>query len=149
MALFKEENCAHCGKKLSLLGKHKLGDDSHICGKCYGKLPAALAGGLKEYTSEQFAMVIDYLDESENHFAKIFNETDSYSNIHIDTEHELFYIDMMRPRVYLKFEQIGDYDLYFEADEAKEGIFSTKVTGSVHLKLKTYFPYTFTDVVLE
>ena len=33
MALFKEENCAYCGKKLSLLGKHKLADGTPVCGK--------------------------------------------------------------------------------------------------------------------
>ena len=148
MALFKEENCAYCGKKLGMLSKHKLGDGTHICGKCYGRLPYTFLSGLKEYDKDQFAMVMEYLDESKNHLANIFHETDSYLGIHIDTQHELFYLDMVSPTVYLKFEQISEYDLYFEADEAKEGIFSTKVIGKIYLKLKTNFPVSFIDTVL-
>ena len=148
MALFKEENCAYCGKKLSLLGKHKLADGTHVCGKCYGRLPYMFTSGVKEYDKEQFARVMEYLDESKNHLEKIFNETDSYQGIRIDTQHDLLYYDGIRPAVYLKFENVSDYDLYFEAEEAKEGMFRTKVTGSIHLRLKTDFPICFIDEVV-
>lgn len=148
MGLFKEINCVHCGKKTGVLTRRKLEDGNYVCSKCMSMIPNYIATCLGEYNYEQYQDLRSYLEESENTLSKLFRENHSFYAIHIDTEHELFYIDIDYPRVYLKFEDVADFRLEYEADEVKEGLLGDKVTGKIYLKLKMYSPYFYKEAVL-
>ena len=60
----------------------------------------------------------------------------------------MFYIDSMFPRVYLKLEEIIDFNMEYVAEEVKEGFLSDKVTGNIYWRLKVNFPYVFKEEVL-
>lgn len=149
MKLFKDVMCVHCGNKTNILTRAKLKDSQYVCSKCTSKIPVMISKGLSDYDYEDFKELKAYLEHSNNELSKIFRENHSYYTIHIDTEHELFYLDNCYPRVYFKFEDLADFHLEFRPDEVKEGFLSSKVTGKIHLKLKMSSPYCFVEEVLD
>lgn len=148
MGLFKEINCVHCGKKTSMLTRAKLADGQYVCGKCTSKIPSEIMSNLGEYTYEDYKELLRYMEESETSLSKAFKETHSFYSIHIDTQHGLFYLDTMYPTVYLKFENLSDFNLTFDPDEVKEGLLGDKVTGKIYYKVKMNTPSFFIDNVL-
>lgn len=146
MALFKEIHCKHCDKKTNLLTRIKLADDSYICSVCKAGIPNYIH--LSDYTYDGFLALKAYLEESEIQLKRVFRETHSYMGIHLDAEHGLFYVGDWGKHLYLKLENLEDFDLDFVADEYKEGIFSEKVTGKVGLNMKMQFPYFYKEEVL-
>ena len=81
--------------------------------------------------------------------SKIFREYHYFSRIGLDTEHRLFYIDGLGKRLYLKLENLAEFDLDFIPDEVKEGLLSTKVTGKLFLKMRMIQPYFYKEETLE
>jgi len=146
MGLFKEIMCTHCGKKTNPLTRFKLKDGACLCSKCVAALPSAFSRGEGDY--QDYLMSLAYLEESKNQLAKVFQETHRFHSIHIDTQHKLFYLEDVYPTVYLKFENLEEFNMNFAADEVKTGMLSTKVTGKIFYKVKLSAPPIFIDKVL-
>lgn len=146
MGLFKEIMCTHCGKKTNMLTRAKLRDGSYLCSKCAAAAPTS--SSLCEGDYQDYLKVLEYMEESKNKLAKEFHETHRFQSIHIDTQHKLFYLDDVYPTVYLKFENLEEFNMNFAADEVKTGMLSTKVTGKIFYKVKVSFPTIFIDQVL-
>lgn len=146
MGLFKEKFCVHCGKKVGMM-KTTLVDGQYLCGKCTKPVPFELSKFLSDYDYDGFKSLLDYLENSENIYKKMFRETHKFFGLHLDTEHALFYLDNMYPRVYLRVDRISDCKLSFDPETIKEGFLGDKVTGNVYLKLKVDFPYIYIDDV--
>ena len=149
MALFKEIPCVHCGGKTNLITRSKLSDEQYVCSKCTSNIPGAITSCLRDYDYEDFLSLKAYMEESKTQLEKVFKENHSFYGIHIDTEHELFYLDSIYPKTYLKFENLSECSLEFIADEAKEGVFGVKVTGKIFFKIKMNDPYFFKDEILK
>lgn len=149
MALFKEIPCAHCGGKTNLITRSKLSNEQYVCSKCTSNIPGAITSCLRDYNYEDFLNLKAYMEESKTQLEKVFQENHSFYGIHIDTEHELFYLDSLYPRTYLKFEDLSECSLEFIADEAKDGILGVKVTGKIFFKIKMSNPYFFKEEILK
>ena len=147
MGLFKEKNCAHCGNKAGLL-KSTLADGQYICAKCSKPVPYELSKFMNEYDYEGFTNLLSYLEESNKEFGKMFRETHHFHGLHLDTEHGLFYLDSMFPRIYFLMSEVNKCELDYRPETIKEGFLGDKVTGDVHIKLGVDFPYIFMDNVL-
>lgn len=147
MALFKEIYCAHCGKKTNLVMRKRLKDGQYVCTSCTVGIPGYI--NLDDYDYEAFRNLKAYLAESENELKKAFRENHEYSQIHLDTEHGLFYVGEFGKHLYLKLENLEEFELEFMPDVVKEGVLSTKVTGKVMLRMRMSEPYFFKEEVLD
>lgn len=136
MAFFKEKPCAHCGKKTNMLTRVKLNNDQYICGKCLDKFPTEISQELTGHSYEEFLNIYNYINKVNPTLKKQFRETHKFHGIHIDTTHELFYLDFVSPTTYLQFKDLSDCNLEFSADEVKDGFLGAKVTGKIYLKLR-------------
>ena len=139
MGLFKDVYCDKCGKKAGLLSRVKLQDDRCLCGECGDKIPGyAYSSLLKSYTLEMYNSFLDYIKYSDQHLRSKYVETHSYYNIHVDAEHQLFYIGkkMEANTVIFHFRNVLDFDLVFDGKEFKEGMLSDKVTGRILVELE-------------
>ena len=142
MGLFKEKFCAKCGKKVKPLFNVKLKDGNYICMDCFPNAPSYLTNRLDQYTLEKFNDLIDYVNYSKNELSKIFTETHSYKNIHLDSEHGLFYIDeLTSENLILKLENVENFDFMFSPEEYKEGFLNDKVYGDVLLGITVNVPF--------
>lgn len=146
MGLFKEIMCVHCGKKTNMLTRAKLKDGSYLCSKCASAIPSAVS--ICEGDYQAYLSTLGYIEESKNQLAKEFRETHRFQSIHIDTQHKLFYLDDVYPTIYLKFENLDEFNMNFAADDVKTGMLGSKVTGKIFYKVKVSFPAIFIDRVL-
>ena len=150
MALFKEATCSHCGGKTNIITRYRIDDNQYVCSKCVSEIPAIMLSNAKELTYNQFELLYDRMNTENAELAQVFKETHSYKGIHLDTIHNLYYLDHISPRAYLKLEEIGSFLLEFIADEVKEGFWKDTVTGRVYLKIENEFPiFTFDKVIAE
>ncbi len=147
MGLFKEIHCAHCGKKTNLVMRKRLKDDQYVCSSCTAGIPSYI--NLDDYDYPAFQELKAYLAESENELKKMFRENHEYSQIHLDTEHSLFYVGEFGKHLYLKLENLEEFELEFIPDQVKEGFLNAKVTGKVMLRMKMAEPYFFKEEVLD
>lgn len=134
MAIFKEINCDHCGRKTGPLTRTKLSDGKHLCSKCTGPIP----GSLKRKDYGGFLREWEAVEESKNVLSKQFTPTHTFHAIEIDTDHELIKLDW-QPIIF-KFENVSSFDMWFDPQEVKNGVFNPKVTGDIHAKIKFDLP---------
>ena len=148
MTLFQEINCARCGGKTNLITRRKLSDGACVCGKCLSRIPGPIAENVRDLDTKDFEELHHYIYRENKKLGEQFRETHRYKNIHIDTRNNLYYLDTMSPRVYLKLEYLSEFHLEFVADELKEGFLRDTVTGKVYLKMKSSFPVFYVDRVI-
>ena len=152
MGIFKEINCAHCGKKAGLLTRMKLHDGNCLCGDCVSLIPSFMRDSVKKhYDLEDYRAFLDYKNYSDRELRPRFRETHSYYTIHIDTENKIFYLgyDINEKTVFFNFYSIEDFDLVFKAEVLKEGVLGDKVKGEVLLVLKVNAPYFYHEEILD
>lgn len=152
MGLFKEINCAVCGKKTSLLSRTKLTDGNYLCGECTSIIPSFMMDSFyTTYSVEDYHSLKHYIEKSNQELRPIFHETHHYYSIHIDTEHKLFYIGsrITNQTVFFRFRYISDYKLLFYAEEFKEGLIGDKVSGKVLFKILMNVPYFYHEEILD
>lgn len=148
MGFFKEITCAHCGKRAGMLGRVALDNDQYVCGKCMKDFPTEIQTELAGHSYQDFLRVRHYMDEINPKLKKTFHETHKYYKIHIDTAHDLFYLDDLYPTVYFRFENLKDFSLEYVADTVKDGMLSTKVNGKIFMKIGVEDLLFFRDCVL-
>lgn len=149
MALFKEIKCRHCGDKTAILSRVRLADEQYICNKCTSGIPSDLINKISEYDYDEFVKLREYMDVTNTELAKKFRESQRYQCIHLDSEHGIFYLDGMRPRIYFHLWDLTRFDLSFHPDEVKEGMFGTKVTGKIYLEIETTFPHFYKEEIID
>ena len=94
MGLFKDVFCTECGEKTKMLTRTHLCDDSYLCSKCAAIVPSYMKKTFEgKYTIEEYREFKEYAKSSEEEYGKIFHETHSFHDIHIDTENRLFYME--------------------------------------------------------
>lgn len=140
MALFKEIKCAHCGKKTSMLSRTQIMDDEYVCGTCTSGMPAETIALLHEYDSDDFANIHHFFNVENKERAKVFKETKKYKCVHLDEDHDLIYLDHVRPKMYFSTNDLTEFFLEYRPATVKEGFLSDKVTGDVHLTIKSDLP---------
>lgn len=143
MAFFKEVYCKNCGKKAGVLTNTKLADKSVICFDCARKVPTVFDDILSKMTYEEYLGLRDFKEYSDTNFKPIFNETDSYHDIHLDKDNGLFYIGSFledeRVTVY-ECRNVMNADFSFVPDDVKKGIVNYKVKGKIVLHLVNSSP---------
>lgn len=152
MGLFKEIHCAKCGKKTNMLFRTKLTDGSYLCSDCTSMIPDYMMDSVRKcYSFEGYKSLIDYIDYSNEVLRYVFEETHAYYNIHIDTEHGLFYIgkSVNANTVFLRMRYIDDYNLTFSAEEIKEGTFGDKIAGKILFRIQMGHPIFYHEEILD
>ncbi len=152
MGIFKEINCAHCGKKTNLLTRLKLHDGNYLCSDCMSKVPSYMKDSVKaHYDLEDFRSLLAYIEYSNTELRPRFHETHWYYSIHIDTENKLFYLgyDIDEKTVFFNFYNIEEFNLTFNAEEFKEGVLGDKVKGELLFILKMNNPYFYHEEILD
>lgn len=148
MALFKEKLCTHCGKKTNMLTRIKLENDEYICGKCVDKMPSEMSEELTGRPYGDFFYLRNYVDEVNPVLAKRFRETHKFHGIHLDTAHDLFYLDGLYPTIYFQLKDLDEFELEFTPDEVKDGFLGAKVTGKIYLRVRIEELLLFVDKVI-
>ena len=152
MGIFKEINCACCGKKTNLLTRMKLQDGNYLCSECAAKIPSFLKDSVKShYDLEDYHSFLAYIEYSNKELRPRFHETHWYYSIHIDTENKIFYLgyDINEKTVFFNFHNIEAFNLVFNAEEFKEGVLGDKVKGELALILKMNNPYFYHEEILD
>ena len=139
MGLFdkKDPICIECGKKTNLLNRMVLKDNSCVCDKCAKIMPYEMReSATKFWTSEDWNNNKTWFTETQAHFHSIFNETDKYSEIHLDANNGLFYFGSKKLKpdntVY-DIRKISYYQFLFVPDEVKDGLLGTSAKGKSYL----------------
>lgn len=141
MALFKEIKCVHCGKKTGMLSRTQLMNGEYVCSDCITGFPAETVALLHKCANgEEFAKLRYFFDDLNKKREKIFKETARYKCVHLDAEGSLFYLDDVRPRIYFSMYDMEEFELSFRPVTVKEGFLNDKVTGDVHLTVKSRYP---------
>ena len=145
MGFLKEFNCAACGKKTNILIRKKLTDGNYICRECLKKLPYFLRD--YDFDLDTYEGFIMYINLQQNTYRRKFRETQSYISIHLDTEHSIFYLSdkvfgsgIDDTTLFLKLEDVEEFELIFSPDTYKEGTFGDKLKGKVLLRLRMSNP---------
>lgn len=152
MGIFKEINCASCGKKTNILTRTKLHDGHYLCGECLSKIPSHMKDSVKKhYDLENYRGFLDYKDYSDRELRPQFHETQSYYSVHIDTESRLLYLgyDINDKTIFYHFHNVEEFNLIFNAEEYKEGMLGDKVKGELLLVLKVNTPYFYHEEILD
>lgn len=149
MGLFKEIYCAECGRKTGILTRTKLGDGHYVCNKCTSAIPAYVFSAMSQYTLNDYRQLISYIEESNRVLKKVFRETHSFNRLVLDSNNGLLYVEDLQKRLYLKLEDLEDFDLQYIPDEVKEGFLSDKVTGKLCLSLQMAEPRFCREEVLD
>lgn len=145
MKFLKEIICDECGNKTNIFTRKKLTDGKYICKECLKKLPYFLRD--YSYDLSTYKDYIKYIKLQQETYRNIFRQTHSYISIYLDTEHSLFYLSnkifgntIDDTTLFLKLEDIDDFELIFTPDTYKEGTLSDKVTGKVIMRLRMSIP---------
>lgn len=144
MGLFKTIYCAECGIETKPLFRTKLKDGNYICSKCARIIPLyAYQTFLESYTLEDYRAFKHYKEYSDEVLRPMFEETEHYATLHMDSVHDLFYIDydVNKDTVFLEFKNIIDFEMVFQPKELTNGIAGKKVEGDVLVRLQTKIPY--------
>lgn len=152
MGIFKDVFCAACGEKTKLLTRTGLNDGNYVCAQCAKRIPTYMSKSFTDrYDLEDFNAFQRYVAYSDSVLRPMFCETHKYYSLHIDTEHEIFYIGdwIDEKTVFLQFDQLEDFDLVYHAEEYKEGMVSDKVYGRLLLKIKMGYPYFYYEKQLD
>ena len=152
MGLFKEIYCAKCRKKTNLLFRTKLTDGNYLCYDCTSMISDYMMDSVRNcYSLDEYQNLVEYIDYSNIALRPIFQETHAYYNIHIDTEHGLFYIgkSVNDNTVFLRMHYIDDYKLTFTAEEIKEGTFGDKISGKVLFRIQMGHPIFYHETILD
>ena len=136
---FREVYCSHCGAKGKVMLFKKLKDDSLICKTCSGVIPyelreTAFGGILQDYLDAKA-----YVERSKKEFEPVFKNDAGYHHFEVDSRHGLFRI--AGKELIFEISNIEFYSFVFKGEELKEGFFSDKVKGDVHLLLSTKAPF--------
>lgn len=148
MALFKEVKCTCCGKKTNVLTRTRLEDGQYLCSKCLEMIPYELSRELEGRSYADFETLKEYMEVNNPDWDKMFRETHKFHGIHIDTANALFYLDWLHPTTYFRFVDLDEFSLEFVPDEVKEGMFGTKVTGKIYMKIRVDSMLLYMDKVL-
>ena len=154
MGIFKDVYCANsnCGEKTKLLTRTRLNDGNYLCGKCTERVPSYMSKSIdSHYYLEDFKAFQRYVEYSDTVLRPMFTETHKYYSLHIDTEHEIFYIgDWIDDKtLFFQFDHLEDFDLVYHAEEFKEGMVGDKVYGRLLLKIKMGYPYFYFEKQLD
>lgn len=152
MRPFKDIYCAKCGRKTRLLTRTRLADDNYLCSECTSVIPDHMMDSVRKcYSYEGYNNLIEYIDYSNKALRPIFRETHSYYNLHIDTEHGLFYIgsNFNDCTIFLRMRYIDDYSLTFAAEEVKAGTFENKIMGKILFRIQMGHPVFYYETILD
>lgn len=150
MGLFKDVYCAECGEKTKMLTRTCLCDDNYLCSKCASIVPDYIHSTFEsKYTLEDYKELKKELDESEE-YGKVFHQTHSFYNLHMDAERGLFYVDdiLAKKTLYLSLCSVDRFNLTFQPEEYKEGFLGEKIKGSIYMELEVEDPYFYYTGVL-
>lgn len=138
MALFKEKMCVHCGQKTNLLTRVSLENDQYLCGKCTSRIPSGITTELKGHSYDDFLWLDHYMKKISPKLKKMFRETHRFYGIVLDSAHDIIHLEgsLLVCDMYCPLDYISEFTLEFVPDKVKDGIFSTKVTGKVFLRLR-------------
>lgn len=89
MSIFKKYICSECSRAMSYLAK-RFDNDKVLCKKCAGVL--ANVRLLKQSSYQGYLAIKEYQNKNYERLRKVFHETHSYRNIHLDTNGFLFYV---------------------------------------------------------
>lgn len=140
MGLFREVFCEECGAKASMLTRKQVLTGEYICSKCLKPYPAMIKDSLLFYTYEDYKDLKEYKNYSDTVLNRVFRETHSYKNLHLDQDNGLFYLDDEFPKMYLQVGNVNQIGLFFEPEKVKEGLLSANATGTVTLGLEMRRP---------
>lgn len=145
MGLFKEIKCVNCNEKTNPLTRKKLTDGLYLCSVCKKKLPYYLRD--YDFDLETYKGYVQYIKKQQELCRNIFKETRNYATIHVDTEHALFYLSdkifgnsIDDNTLFMRLQDIEEFDLIFSPDTYKEGTFGDKLKGNVLMRLKMRMP---------
>jgi hypothetical protein len=143
MALFKEINCVHCGKKTTPIIRTRLKDDTYVCNTCKSTIPTYIRNCLDNYDRDDFEWLVRYMAFSNEKISKVFKQTHHYECLHLDATHGYFYISgsMLTDRLYLQIEDVESITLEYVPEVVKEGFLTDKVKGDVMMKLEVNAPH--------
>ena len=141
------KSCAICGAEIGLLSGKKLhGDGSKICNNCASIVPKPFKKSFFSYNTKNDYEAMKQLVEAQAYYAKQFADFEaftsvqkvkrksySYAGVSVDYIHGIIRIQNgFSSYVYLSFEQVSDYGFYFEPEELKDGLLTTRVKGTCH-----------------
>lgn len=134
MSVLKEINCAGCGIQTNLLFRTKLRDGKYVCSKCMKIFPSYMKQtAKKEYTLEEYNNFKGYLEYSEQYLQPIYRETHSFHQIGMDTNNLIFRLgySIDKNTLFLKFENLVEFDMVFKPEEYKKDLVGNKVKGDI------------------
>ncbi len=152
MGLFKKKECAICGNEAKLLGRTELADGNYLCKECSSCIPKHMYKSVIErYTLDDFNGFKNYLQTENKSLKSKFRETASYFELHLDNENKLMYIGKKidNDTVFIKLTDIEEFEIEFNPNEYKEGVFGDKVTGKIVCLVQCSYPYFYYETVLE
>ena len=151
MGLFKEINCACCGKKTNMLKRTRLKDDQYVCSDCTSNVPGYIKDNFgKLYDYERFVKLKEYIEYSGRQLGLRFHETNKYETLHLDANNGYLYFDygFSSKPLYLNVREIDTLELVFEPETYKEGVFTEKVKGDVKMVIGVVNPpFVHTEVI--
>lgn len=147
MGLFKEIKCANsnCDHKTNPLTRKKLTDGTYLCSDCLKKLPYYLRD--YDFDLETYKGYVQHIKDQQAMYRNVFKETRNYATIHVDTEHALFYLSdkifgnsIDDNTLFMRLQDVDEFDLVFSPDTYKEGTFGDKIKGNVLMRLRMIEP---------
>ncbi|MBQ8794057.1 MAG: hypothetical protein IJZ63_04880 [Clostridia bacterium] len=128
----QEVTCANCGKTGKIMFFSKLKDENRICSACKGTIPYEFDFKAKESTLEDFKELYDFMQYTNNELEPIFDPDDDYSygSFEVDPVHYLCRVD---GSFVFEISNIMVYNFVYQPEEFKDGVFSSKVKGDVHM----------------
>ena len=144
----KEAECKHCGKLLKGTEQYIVGlteEAFPLCEDCFKLIDLRVKKcGISEWNYSDYVDYLKWEEESKEERSK-FNpnyEYGSYPKLRIDTERGLFSLSTTGWNdLVFRFEDVADYDINFKPKEVKDGVFSTKVSGSEYISIELNRPY--------
>ncbi len=139
--LFKEINCACCGKKTSALARIELDDGNFVCTRCASPIPNAVRKCLGDSNLEQFHATLDYVNNTMPAMKKKFKMAHYFHGLELDTLHGW----MRYGGVFFPVENVTGLAFEFIAKEYNSGglLSSERVEGDIQMRLEVSFPHVF------
>lgn len=128
--------CAHCKASVNVLSAKKTQDGTPICKSCYDKLPNYTKFRLDETPMAEIKELLEYVEYSEKELRPQFQPNFTFDFFQADTVHGLIKIENML----FKMQNLANYRFSFNPTEAKDGLFRSKVRGSVTAIINTDVP---------
>ena len=150
--LFKDVDCADCGKKAGFFSRTQLADGNYLCSDCTSRIPTYMWDSFRHnYELEDCLELKEYFQYSDDVLRPMFRETHKYYNVHIDTENRLMYIGSAidARTVFFHLRNVDEFSLTFSAEEFKEGVLNDKVTGKILLGIKMGTPGFYYEKIID